>query len=113
MNLKCDIQMWHVLLLFMIETRHCTRIIGVSAAPGLKQELRDSRHSSAWFIYEGCHRTDGLGSNTPDNTILSANTALAAYINSSSHPCIPTVRALLAALLSRMFRREVVCSELH
>lgn len=47
------------------ETRYCTRIRGVSATPGLKHRLRDSRHSSAWFIYEGCHRTDGLGSNTP------------------------------------------------
>lgn len=48
-----------------------------------------------------------------DHTFLSANTARVAYINSSSHPCIPTVQLPLAALLCRVFRRKVVCSELH
>lgn len=52
-------------------TRCCTCIRGVSAALRLKRRLRDSRHSSAWFIYGRCHRTDGPGSYTPQQITLS------------------------------------------
>lgn len=52
-------------------TRYCTCIGGVSAALRLKRRLRDSRHSSAWFTYGRCHRTDGAGSYTPQPITLS------------------------------------------
>ncbi len=52
------------------------------------------------------YRWAGLVHAAADHTILSANTALVAYINSSSHPCFPTVQALLAALLQPLVQAE-------
>lgn len=58
------------------ERSYCTCIRGVSAAPRLRRRLRDSRHSSAWFIFEGCHCTDGSGSYTPQQITRSCLPAL-------------------------------------
>lgn len=63
-TLKGNIQMWHILLQFMIRDKILYTHQRCQRTPRLKHRLRDSRHSSAWFIYEGCHRTDGLGSYT-------------------------------------------------
>lgn len=76
---------------------------GVSTAL-LKCMRRDSHHKPAWFIYEGS--SPYRWARLTDHTFLSANTAWGAYINWSSHPCIPTVQLLLTVLLCHVFKRK-------
>lgn len=87
------------------ETSHCSHIKGCNRTNAQAKRKPSSLSLVNLWSMSPC-RWAGPIHTTADNTVLSANTVLVAYINSSSHPCIPTVPLLLPAHSNACSGRE-------
>lgn len=71
-----------------------------------RRPAQHRRNETAITNQPGSLMKDYRWARLADHTFLSANTAWGAYINCSSHPCIPTVQPLLTVLLCHVLKRK-------